>query len=92
MLSHAKLQNKPRIFRSLSGLSLSEFEQLLPSFEQAWQDYVYDEYIARSERKRRYGAGRKAKLEDSRDKLLFILFYFRQYPTQEVQGFLFDIG
>ena len=92
MLSYAKLQNKPRIFRSLSGLSLSEFEQLLPSFEQAWQDYVYNEYIARSERKRRYGGGRKAKLEDSRDKLLFILFYFRQYPTQEVQGFLFDIG
>ena len=92
MLSYAKLQNKPRIFRSLSGLSLSEFEQLLPSFEQAWQDYVYNEYIARSERKRRYGGGRKAKLEDSRDKLLFILFYFRQYPTQEVQGFLFNIG
>ena len=51
-----------------------------------------NEYIARSERKRRYGGGRKAKLEDSRDKLLFILFYFRQYPTQEVQGFLFNIG
>ena len=26
------------------------------------------------------------------DKLLFILFYFRQYPTQEVQGYLFGIG
>ncbi|MBD2077076.1 transposase family protein [Phormidium sp. FACHB-592] len=26
------------------------------------------------------------------DKLLFILMYFRLYPTQEVQGFLFGIG
>jgi len=29
---------------------------------------------------------------DSKDKLLFILFYFRHYPTQAVQGFLFGIG
>jgi hypothetical protein len=29
---------------------------------------------------------------NSREKLLFILFYFRHYPTQEVQGFLFGIG
>ena len=26
------------------------------------------------------------------DKLLFILFYFKFYPTQEVQGFLFGIS
>ncbi|WP_225913759.1 helix-turn-helix domain-containing protein [Leptolyngbya ohadii] len=31
-------------------------------------------------------------MQDSRDKLLFILVYFRLYPTQEVQGFLFGIG
>jgi len=92
MLSYAKLQNKPRIFRSLSGLDLPEFEKLLTNFEQAWQDYIYNEYIIRDGRKRQYGGGRKAELKDSRDKLLFILFYFRQYPTQEVQGFLFGIG
>jgi len=71
---------------------LSEFEKLLPSFEPAWQDYIDREYIHRDDRKRQYGGGRKAELKDSRDKLLFILFYFRQYPTQEVQGFLFGIG
>ncbi|MBD1913201.1 MULTISPECIES: transposase family protein [unclassified Leptolyngbya] len=43
-------------------------------------------------RARRYGGGRKAQLQDTRDKLLFILVYFRLYPTQEVQGFLFGIG
>jgi hypothetical protein len=36
MLSYAKLQNKPRILQNLSGLTVSEFEKLLPSFEQAW--------------------------------------------------------
>lgn len=92
MLSYEKLKTKARIFRSLTGLSLSEFEKLLPSFEQAWQDYLCREYIHRDDRKRRYGGGRKAELKDHRDKLLFILLYFRQYPTQEVQGFLFGIG
>jgi hypothetical protein len=92
MLSYAKVQNKPRIFRSLSGLTVSEFEKLLPSFEQAWQDYLEREYIERQGRKRRYGGGRKAELQTLADKLLFILFYFRQYPTQEVQGFLFGLG
>jgi len=92
MLSYTNLKTKPRIFRSLSGLSLGEFERLLPTFEQAWQEYLANEYIHRDGRKRRYGGGRKAELMDSRDKLLFILFYFRHYPTQAVQGFLFGIG
>ncbi|MFM7449337.1 MAG: transposase family protein, partial [Leptolyngbyaceae cyanobacterium] len=39
-----------------------------------------------------YGGGRKAHLTLHRDKLLFILFYFRHYPTQEVQGFLFGMS
>jgi hypothetical protein len=92
MLSYTNLQSKPRIFRSLSGLSLAEFERLLPKFEQAWQEYLAHEYIHRDGRKRRYGGGRKAELMDSSDQLLFILFYVRHYPTQEVQGFLFGIG
>jgi len=43
-------------------------------------------------RKRAYGAGRTEHLEKIEDKLLFILFYYRQYPTQEVQGFLFGMS
>jgi hypothetical protein len=62
MLSYTKLQTKPRIFRSLSGLSLKEFEALLSKFEQAWQAYVMSEYIQREGRKRQYGGGRKAEL------------------------------
>ncbi len=92
MLSYKELQNKPRILQSLTGLSLPEFEQLLGSFEQAWQDYLNQHYKKRDSRVRRYGGGRKAELHETQDKLLFILFYFRQYPTQEVQGYLFGIG
>lgn len=91
MLSYTKVQNKPRVLKSLTGLSVSEFEQLMVSFEQAWGGYLEQHHI-QAPRARRYGGGRKAQLQDSRDKLLFILVYFRLYPTQEVQGFLFGIG
>ncbi len=85
------MKNKPRVLQSLTGLSVSEFEQLFVSFEQAWQNYLEQHHI-QAPRARRYGGGRKPQLQDSRDKLLFILVYFRLYPTQEVQGFLFGIG
>jgi hypothetical protein len=92
MLSYKNLQNKPRILQSLTGMSMAEFEALVPSFEQAWQDYIDEHNIQGKERKRNYGGGRKAEVKEVKDKMLFILFYFRQYPTQEVQGFLFGIG
>lgn len=91
MLTYAQVQGKPHILKSLTGLSKTEFEALLPSFENAWQDYVQRQFIDQA-RNRRYGAGRKPHLAQTSDKLLFILFYFRQYPTQAVQGFLFGIG
>ena len=91
MLSYNQVQKKPRVLQSLTGLNVSEYEQLLVSVEQAWQDYLDQHYI-HAPRARRFGGGRKPQLQDNRDKLLFILLYFRLYPTQEVQGFLFGIG
>ncbi|MBD1852780.1 transposase family protein [Cyanobacteria bacterium FACHB-502] len=91
MLNYAQVQNKPRVLQSLTGLSVDEFEQLFVSFERAWGDYLEQHHI-QAPRARRYGRGRKPQLQDNWDKLLFILVYFRLYPTQEVQGFLFGIG
>jgi hypothetical protein len=91
MLSYAIVQNKPRVLQSLTGLTVAEFEQLLVRFEQAWQGYVKQHYLS-PVRRRRYGGGRSPKLKQTGDKLLFVLVYFRLYPTQEVQGFLFGMG
>lgn len=92
MISYAKLRTKPRVFRTLTGLSLREFEKLLPDFEQAWDRYIWENHIQGKDRKRQYGGGRIPHLTSFEDKLLFILVYFRLYPTQEVQGFLFEIS
>ena len=90
-VTYAELQSKPRTLCSLTGLRVSEFEALLPSFGDAWDDFV-QETIEREGRKRGVGAGRKAHLKTFEDKLLFMLMYFRLYPTQAVQGFLFGMS
>ena len=38
------------------------------------------------------GAGRMGVLSNPADALVFILVYFRQYPTQELQGILFGVS
>lgn len=91
MLSYSKVQDKPYVLQSLTGLNPQEFEELLKNFDVAWQSYIQQEYIDKP-RARRYGGGRQVQLSSSADKLLFILVYFRLYPTQVVQGFLFEIG
>lgn len=90
-MSYQELKNKPKTLQSLTGLNPQEFVRLLDSFGQAWATHV-EEMVQRATRQRAYGGGRKAELEHLEDKLLFILVYFRLYPTQEVQGFLFGIG
>jgi hypothetical protein len=92
MISYAKLKNKARVFRALTGLSLRGFETLLPAFEAAWENYIWEHNIQSKNRKRQYGGGRIPQLVNLEEKLVFILVYFRLYPTQEVQGFLFGIS
>lgn len=91
MLHYRKVEGKPYVLQSLTGLNPREFETLLKSFEVAWQAYLEREYIQKP-RARQCGGGRRAELASSADKLLFILVYFRLYPTQAVQGFLFGLG
>jgi len=90
-MQYAALSSKPRTLLSLTGLTRNEFEALLVSFSTAWSAFV-EETFERRARKRAYGAGRIAHLKRVEDKLLFILFYYRQYPIQAVQGFLFGMS
>lgn len=89
-MNYAELKDRSRLLQNLTGLNPREFEALLPSFEAAWAQFAED-IFENKPRKRARGAGRKAELSVIENKLLFILVYFRQYPTQEVQGYLFGI-
>ena len=69
MLSYLHLKDNPRALRTFTSLDPSEFETLCPSFEVAWNAYMYDNHIKKKTRTRRFGGGRKARLDSIEDTL-----------------------
>lgn len=82
-----------RQLKSLTGLGKSKFEELLQAFEQALVEITNEKYRRnRTTRSRRPGGGRKGQLSTPENKLFFILFYLKEYPTYDVLGFTFDLN
>lgn len=75
-----------RLLKSLTGLTKTEFNNLLISFEQ-----LLYESLANKSRKRKVGGGRKGSLKAAAEKLFFILFYMKIYPTFDLAGFVFGV-
>lgn len=91
MITYNRVKNNSTTFRYLTGLKVDEFEELVPSFQSAWGNFVYETFIKGRKRKRAYGGGNTPNLTDTRDKLVFILAYYRVYPLQVLQRLLFDL-
>jgi hypothetical protein len=87
MLNIEKILCQDRLLRATTGLNRKSFSALLSKFEQ-----VYIGSIPQKDkpRKRKIGAGRKARLSQIREKLFYILFYFKCYPTFDLASVLFD--
>ncbi|WP_242055562.1 transposase [Nostoc flagelliforme] len=86
MLNIEGALKQDRLLRALTGLNRKAFDALLPSFSS-----IYFETQQTKPRQRALGGGRKARLLTTQDKLFFILFYFKCYPTFDVAGLLFDM-
>jgi hypothetical protein len=89
MTVYEKLWRRPASFRTLTGLSLDEFEAL---YHQVVDDMErYDETrLEQRDRERAVGAGRRYH-HDARNRLLMALIWLRIYPTYEVLGFIFAL-
>lgn len=83
---------RPRIFERLTGVSLKEFEKLLPVFIQAYEKPVIQPRVNAPTRVRGLGGGQKGALGKRGDKLLFILVYVRMYLLLFLQGMLFGMA
>jgi hypothetical protein len=86
------VKNKPQLLRAMTGLDRVEFEKLLVPFQATWEAHTEKTVRPEQDRQRRPGGGRKAALQTTADKLLFILYYFKAYPLQEILGFEFGMG
>ncbi|HXT84450.1 MAG TPA: transposase family protein [Verrucomicrobiae bacterium] len=92
MFSYERLSRKPLLFKSFTGLTIQQF------------DDIYDKEIAKKydkqeiqrlskrnkDRERNIGAGRPFKL-DLKDRFLMLLVYYRLYITYTLTDFLFDL-
>src|SRR5262245_60304141 len=92
MLSSDRLKHNARVLRALTSLNPEEFDSLLVHFEPAWPADVSADCRHRASRTRRYGGRRSSRLVAIADKFLFMLFYFKVYPLQEVIAQIFGMS
>jgi hypothetical protein len=93
VFSYHQVQEHPKLFLAMTGLTHTEFHQLLPHFQYAWDQYVQRHYVDRDNRQRQYGGGRsESTLVNMEDKLLFIMYDVKVYPLQEILAFEFGMG
>ncbi len=79
-----KILSTKRMSMALIGLTKEKFEELLFCFER-----ILIEHLENKKRKRIVGGGRKGNIKEAKQKLFFILFYMKNYPTYDVCAFLF---
>ena len=94
MSLYRKLSSKPRLFLSVAGISLWDFQRLLPDFEHAFQQLESERkrrtVQAQAERQRAIGGGSQF-AHDLPDQLLMLLLYYRLYLTQDFMTLLFRV-
>lgn len=73
-----------RMCKALTGLTVSEFQNLLVDF--SW-NYAECEAKKNPKRKRKIGGGAHGILSTTEDKFFYSLFYLKTYPTFDVGAF-----
>ena len=81
--------------KALTSLSQAQFDSLLPVFTdmyQATRQQQYEKGVASGTRRRKPGGGAKGKLPTMAEKLQFVLYYYKTYPTFDVLGTQFEMA
>lgn len=89
MITYGKLARKRSGFKSITGVTIHEFDGLYRKVKPAYKEAEMRR-LSRPNRQRAPGAGVKFKLS-WRDRLLMTLMHLRLYATIETLGFLFGV-
>ena len=93
VFSYDQVKEHPKLLLAMTGLSHTEFEQLLRHFPYAGDPYIHNNYSDRDKRHRQYGAGSSAStLVNMEDKLLFMLYAVKVYPLHEMLALEFAMA
>ncbi len=88
-MSYARLSRKPLLFKSFTGLAVSEFDVIAKEIESKYDEHERKR-LSNRKRERDIGAGRPFKLK-AKERFLMLLVYYRLYITFTLSGFLFDL-
>ena len=89
MITYKNLSQKASIFKSFTGVTQREFEELLNKVTPVWVEEDRKR-LERPDRKRAMGGGRTQAFS-IREQLLLTLVWLRLYLTTEALGFLFGV-
>lgn len=93
MLRYQDIADNETKLIALTSLTRAEFQHLVPIFTTSFADALRAQTVEGYDRiGRAYTTYRNSPLPTIEDKLLFILVYLKQYPTQTVQGQLFGLS
>jgi hypothetical protein len=92
LLSYDRLSRKPLLFKSFTGLTVQEFDDIYDKeIAKRYGKYEIQRLSKRNkDRERKIGAGRPFKL-DVKDRCIMLLVYYRLYITYTLAGFLFNL-
>ncbi len=94
ILRFEHLSKHPAVFRTMTGLSLSQWSELLrdvlPRHTRAKRERLLGA-LPEAQRQRAFGGGQQGALEAA-DQVLLAVVWLRQYPTNEVLGYLFGVS
>ncbi|HEY5630488.1 MAG TPA: transposase family protein [Nitrososphaeraceae archaeon] len=90
-MSYTRLAKRPLIFRSFTGLTISEFDFIYNELESKYDEHERARRLSKmNNRQRNMGAGRPFKLK-VKERFLMLLVYYRLCITYTLSGFLFDL-
>ena len=90
MIRYQELSQKPRVFKSLTGVTVSEFDELYAQVQPLWLEHEIRR-LSRRERKRAIGGGRTYTLH-LKEQLLMTLVWLKLYLTVDALGFFFGVS
>jgi hypothetical protein len=91
LFSYDRLSKKPILFKSFTGLTVQEFDNIYDKeIVKKYGKHEIKRLSKRKVRKRDIGAGRPFRL-DLENRFLMLLVYYRLYITYTLAGFLFDL-
>jgi hypothetical protein len=76
---YARILKKPLLFRSFTGLTISEFDAIYVDIESRYNEYE-SKRLSKPNRQRDVGAGRPFKLK-VRERFVMLLVYYGLYIT-----------